>query len=383
MFKYRSIKIRCYPTSSQKDKINLNINLCRQIHNLILTHEYSLYDKYLKTKDKYSSSLEFFRKNKRKKISILKLEDPRYKFADSIALEYEEKNIFMAFKNYFNTSAKCPKFKHWKFAKSYTTRNKNNNLRIQGNYIRLPKIGFIKIKNYHKKYLTMEICIAKVINEKNGKYDIHLTLREKIQNAKPFCFNTSSKVVGLDFKIGNIFMSSDNFVPTYSLPYHNNFERLSKLEKVLKHKNKFSKNYKKIMIKIRNIHKKIVNIRRDLQHKLSSMLCSEYDFAIIESLNLQDISQKLLNGSNTYDTSYGTFTDMLKYKFVNKVISINKWFPSSKLCCYCKHKKHNLTLDDRTYICDNCGLIIDRDLNAAINIKNEGIRILKNQFNTQ
>ena len=379
MYTYRTIIFRCYPTKKQKEDFNLNFDLCRSMYNLILEHEYKLYNNYLKNKNNYTCSNDYFNSNKRKSIAVLKKEDPNYALADSIALEYEEKNVFMAFKKYFTTYAKLPKFKNYKDSNSYTTRNKKDNIRIENNCIRLPKIGFVKIKNHYDKYIHMHICTAKIIDQKNGKYFIHLTFREETKKQTIFSKPTTFNTIGLDFKIGSVFMSSDNFIPEYDSPYHKNFKRLRMLEKILKRKRKNSNSYKTVLKKIRNTHKKIVNIRRDFLHKLSSKLCKEYNYVIIESLNLKDIAKKLLNGTNTYDTSYGTFTDMLKYKVKDKVIAINKWYPSTKTCSNCNHKKSHMKLSQRTYTCNYCGLVIDRDLNAAINIKTEGLRVLNTQ----
>ena len=132
------------------------------------------------------------------------------------------------------------------------------------------------------------------------------------------------------------------------------------------------------------MHRKIFNIRQDFLHKLSTKLVKQYDLICCETLSLVEISKKLWTGINVYDTSYNNFTQKLIYKsnmFGKNIIFIDKWFPSSKLCNNCNNRKKKLKLSQKVYKCNNCGIEIDRDLNAAINIKNEGLRIYKQSLN--
>ena len=376
---FRTIIVRLYPTTFQKNLIDLTFDLCRRMYNKLLLKQNDIYYNYLKEKDTIKNVDIFFKNNKRCTVRSIKqanLKDGYYK-VDSLALENEEKNLFNAFTMFFKNHAKYPKLKSFKDSNSYITRCVNDNIIIKENSIRLPKLGLIHAKGFNKKYSTCKIATVKVYEYKNGKYYAHITVKYEVCEKTITDVNTQN-IVGLDFKIGNIFIASDNSTPNYSSSYYQHLNHLRKLEKALKFKSFGSISRKNHIIKIINIHKKIKNTRRDLLHKISNYLCNKYSSVIIESLNLKDISQKLRNGTNTYDTSYGNFTKMLSYKVKEYLIKIDKWFASSKLCSNCNRKKHNLTLNDRIYICDNCGLIIDRDLNAAINIKNEGLRMLKN-----
>lgn len=389
MFNYRTTKFKIYPTQKQKDFIDTNVVLCRKMFNMLLRKHYKLYDEYSKFRERENLSKEvaqklFFASHKRPNVATLKKKDDKFTQADSLALEYEQLNVKMAFKNYFNTECKTPKFKKGKDTDSYTTRNVNDNIRINDEYIRLPKIGRIKAKGIYEDYCNMHICLAKVISEKNGKYYIHITFREETVEATsdPLINNDYSNVVGLDFKVGSIFTSSDNFTPQYISTYFKYLNRLKKMQGILKGREYLSKSWYHLVNKIRNLHKKIANYRKDFQHKLSSYLCNHYDYIVIESLKLKDIAKKLKNGTNTYDTSYGLFTEKLTYKAKGKVIKVNKWFPSSKKCSNCGKKKRRLKLSQRIYRCNKCGHVMDRDLNAAINIKSEGIRIIKKGMQT-
>ena len=149
------------------------------MHNLILTHEYKNYNKYLKIKNDNISSKIFFKCNKRPSVTLLKKSNPNFKLVDSLALQYEEKNIFNAFNRYFHTSAKKPEFKKCYDINSYTTRIVNNNIQFNTKYIKLPKLGKIRIRGITEKYLNLNICIVKITKNKKGKYYATLTLKQE------------------------------------------------------------------------------------------------------------------------------------------------------------------------------------------------------------
>lgn len=140
-----------------------------------------------------------------------------------------------------------------------------------------------------------------------------------------------------------------------------------------------SNNYIKQLRKINKIHKHISNQRLDNLHKISTEIANQYDIVCVETLDMKAISNKGFgNGKATLDNGYGMFLNMLEYKLADRgkyFVKVDKWYPSSQICSCCGTRQR-LSLVDRIYKCD-CGLIINRDHNAAINIKNEGLRILK------
>ena len=139
-----------------------------------------------------------------------------------------------------------------------------------------------------------------------------------------------------------------------------------------------SNNYQKQRIKINKIQEHISNQRKDWLHKLSTELANEYDYVCIEDINMQDIAQSLKLGKSTYDNGFGMFRVLLNYKLIDRekqLIKIDKWFPSSKTCRFCGYINKNLKLSDRIWVCD-CGAVINRDENAAINILNVGLSMV-------
>ena len=161
--------------------------------------------------------------------------------------------------------------------------------------------------------------------------------------------------------------------------YRNAEKKLAREQRRLSHMVKDSSNYQKQKLKIARLHSKIKNQRNDFLHQLSIRLARTYDVISIEDLNLSGMKKSLRLGKSVSDNGWGNFTAMLERKCRNNgalVIRVSKWFPSSKTCSCCGYIHHELELSDRTYVCPNCGAIIDRDINASINIDEEGLRLL-------
>ena len=139
-----------------------------------------------------------------------------------------------------------------------------------------------------------------------------------------------------------------------------------------------SKNYLKQKKKVAKAYRKVARQRKDNLHKLSTEIANQYDLVCVESLSMQAIGNKGFHlGKATYDNGYGMFLNMLEYKLEDRgkyFVKVDKWYASSQICSNCG-RKHKMPLDVRRYQCE-CGLNIDRDLNAAINIKREGLRVL-------
>ena len=381
MQKIFSFKYRIYPNNVQKNKIDNNISCARFIYNQLLSsriYKYGKYLQYIKRCKKIGlkeNPKHFYSFCKLSSVTEIKNNYEFLKEADSLALCAEYNNVKNAFQNFFLGIRKFPKYKTRKDKNSYITTCVNNNIRIENAKIRLPKIGFVKIRLHRELPEIYEIKRVIVSNDKCDRYYVNIIIEIEITKAE----SDLKKVVGLDFKIGDVFVSSDNEIPQYIMPYRKAIDRLKKLQKIMKRKRRFSKNWYKILRKIQNIHKKISNKRKYFLHKLSTYLCKKYDVICIESLSMVDVAKKLGSGNNTYDTSYYRFCKMLQYKLENlekMLVKVDKWFPSSKMCSCCGSVKEVLNLDERVYNCEYCGFEINRDLNAAINIKNEGLRIL-------
>ena len=173
-------------------------------------------------------------------------------------------------------------------------------------------------------------------------------------------------------------------MPTY---YQGSLTKLAKEQRKLSHMKKDSTHYQKQLMRIKNLHEHIANQRKDFLHKVSRKLANTYDYVFVEKLDLQEMSErsdKLKLGISVFDLGYGTFLNYLKYKLEwlnKKLVKVDRYFPSSQLCSACNYRKSSLTLNQRSWTCPECKTKHDRDLNAAINIKKEGIRMVLNPSN--
>ena len=180
--------------------------------------------------------------------------------------------------------------------------------------------------------------------------------------------------------MSELFVSSENQRADYPRYFKMLEKKLQKLQKSLSRKVKFSKNWYRQKAKISKLHEYIKNCRRDFLHKLSKKLSKEHNAVIVEDLNMKGMSQALNFGKSVGDNGWGMFLRMLEYKLMflgKQFLKIDKWFPSSKTCSKCGNIKEELKLSERSYKCECCGIEIDRDYNAALNIRGVGKEMLK------
>ena len=176
-----------------------------------------------------------------------------------------------------------------------------------------------------------------------------------------------------------LFVSSDGTSAEYPRYYRNSLEKLQQEQRKLSLCKKGGKNRDKQRLRVAKIHEKVSNQRNDFLHKLSYRIANDVDAVCIEDLNMKGMSKALNFGKSVMDNGFGMFTYLLEYKLQERgkyLVKIDKWFPSSKKCSNCGNIKETLTLSERTYHCDDCGITLDRDYNASINIKNKGKRLL-------
>ena len=183
---------------------------------------------------------------------------------------------------------------------------------------------------------------------------------------------------GLDYKSDGLYADSEGKICGSPKYYRKSQKKLARLQRQLSRKQKDSHNRDKAKAKVAKLQKHTSNQRLDFLHKKSTEIANRYDVICVENLDMKAMSNKGFgNGKATLDNGYGMFLKMLEYKLADRgkyFVKVDKWFPSSQICSCCGAKKQ-LTLQDRAYKCD-CGLEIDRDYNASLNIKKEGLRLL-------
>ena len=378
----KAIKYRVYPTTEQSIMFAKTFGCCRKVYNLMLFDKIEGY----KATGKFPIVTP----------AQYKKDYPYLKEVDSLALANKQLDLQAAFRNTFSKSRKknngFPKFKSAKHShKSYTTNNQKGTVAIIDNkYVRLPKIGNVKAVIHRIPDNGWIIKSATVSQESDGKY--YISILFEFDNAVNAYVADQSNAVGLDYASDGLYMDSNGNKGTKHKYYRENHDKLAKAQRRLsrmqgskKHEIK-SNNFIKQLRKVNKIHRHIANQRLDNLHKISTEIANQYDVVCVESLNMRSMANKGFgNGKATLDNGYGMFLSMLEYKLADRnkyLVRIDKFFPSSQVCHCCGTLHPEMKdLRIRTMKCD-CGLVVDRDHNAAINILNEGLRILNSSCKT-
>ena len=290
-----------------------------------------------------ADKMEHYKKEKkmlRNTPASYKKEYPWLKEVDSLALANVQMHLESAFHKFFREpSAGFPRFKSKKSSrKSYTTNVVNGNIFLEGKY-----------------FASLLFCCENQTAEKRP----------------------AEKFIGIDFAMQGMCVFSTGKRAEYPMFYRNTEKKLAREQRKLSRCQKGSQNYKKQKKRVALCHEKIRNQRKDFQHKLSASLAESFDAVCVEDLNLKGMAGGLHLGKGVHDNGYGLFLSMLEYKLEERgkyLIKVDRYFASSKICSVCGKKKEELSLSDRIYYCE-CGNRMDRDVNAAVNIMNEGKRI--------
>ncbi len=362
----KAFKFRLLPNKKQEVLLAKTFGCVRFVYNKMLAECKETYNKFKDDKEKL---------NEQKFPTPAKYKDefPFLKEVDSLALANAQINLLKAYKNFFEGNAEFPKFKNRKSKQSYTTNRVNGNIKLQGGHIKLPKLKLVKIKQHREipeKYKLKSCTISKT---KSEKYYVSV-LTEYEKDIQP---KIIKHVVGLDFAMSELYVSSENEKANYPRYYHIMSEKLANAQRILSKRKRGSARWNKQRRVVAKLHEKVANQRMNFLHHKSKELVSTFDAVIIEDLNMKGMSQALHFGKSVHDNGWGMFTTFLGYKLKEQgkqLVKIDRWFPSTKKCSCCGAEK-SMTLSERTYQC-SCGYVADRDYNSAINIKNEGLRLL-------
>ncbi|WP_149094546.1 RNA-guided endonuclease TnpB family protein [Paenibacillus terrae] len=369
MAKYnKAYKFRLYPTEEQAHLMRKTFGCVRFVYNKMLAERKEVYEQFKDDK-------EALKKRKFPTPAKYKDEFVWLKEVDSLALANAQLNLQTAYRNFYSGTTNFPAFKSKKARKSYTTHVVNGNIMLMNGYIKLPKLKRVKVKQHREipAEHIMKSCTVSMTS--TGKYYVSILTdyeRERIQKQV-------ETVVGLDFTMAELYVGSEDEKANYPRFYRQMLDRLVKAQRTLSRRVKGSSRWNKQRMVVAKIHEKITNQRKDFLHKESHKLAKRYDGVVIEDLNMKGMSQALNFGKSVADNAWGMFTTFLQYKLEEqgkKLIKIDKWFPSSKTCSCCGKVKESLSLSERIFHCE-CGFVSDRDGNASINIRNEGLRLLE------
>ena len=308
-----------------------------------------------------------------------KQEYPWLKEVDSMALCNAQTQLQTAYRNFFrDKSIGFPSFRSKKAQKNtYTTNCINGNIAILGGYLKLPKSGLVKVKYHRQIPARHKIKSVTVSMESEGKY--YASILTEYEADIPVLALDTNKALGLDYSSTHFYVDSEGHAADMPHYYREAETKLAREQRKLSKMLKGSANYQKQKKVIAKIHTKIRNQRKDWQHKESRNIADNWDIVSVEDINLKDMSQRLHLAKATNDNGFGQFRTFLAYKLAEqgkKLITIDKWYPSSKQCSSCGFINTALPLKDRHWICPSCGAKHSRDINAAINIRNASLAIV-------
>lgn len=380
---YKRIKQKIYPNQAQKGLINQTFGCCRKVWNLMLSD--------------YNDTGVF------NEVSSYKKEYSYLKDVDSLALVNEKMNLQKAISQAKVGEKGKPHFKQ-KFKKqSYTTNMVNDNIKLLNNKIKLPKIKKpikVKTKRFEKISKVGKLKAATVLKDKTNNYyvsllyELELDIKSQDEILDSVNLNNS---IGLDLGLLDFLVDSvNNHIKPLKKELKPLYDQLIREQRKLSNKIKANikdiKNnrpiYKKPLSECKNIikqkaviakiYKKIHNKIKDFADKLSFYYVTNFDIIAIEDLKISNMLKNHKLARSIQQQAWGMFVGMLEYKtyWNNKVlVKVGTYYPSTKTCSNCGNVQ-DMSLSDRTYECNFCNTVIDRDYNAAINIKNEGLRLL-------
>ena len=370
----KSIKIRIYPDSVQKQFIYKQLGCCRFIYNKLLDYKMT---QYKKNKQNISWS------QLGKYLTNLKKQD-EYSFLNdvyNICLQQSIIDLIKAYDNFFKLYNGYPKFKSKKDTKQscrFLNNIFNGKRKINGNRITLIKqLKNILFKCSKKDEIYLnhnqnKIHSITLIKTSTNKYYLSICINYDIIYKQKL-----DSVIGLDLGIKDFIVDSNGNRYENKHFYRNQENKLKKLNKQLSKKQKGSNNRNKARIKLAKVYEKIKNQRLNYLHQISSKLVSENQVICIEDLNVKGMMSNHKLAKYIQELSLFEFRRQLEYKcrlYGRQLVIINRFYSSSKICHNCRHIYKDLKLNEREWICPHCKSKIDRDYNASLNILDEGLK---------
>jgi putative transposase len=355
---YKAHIIKLYPTKSQEILFKKSCGVARYSYNWALSTWEEMYEN---GGNPSAYTLIKIQNN------LKKTEWPFFTEVGKSAPQYAIHNLQKAYKRFFNKTSKYPKFKK-KGQKDSFVAVENNIVFKQENYkIHIPRIGKVKCaENLRFKGKVNKVTIKRVANLWFAVISIDVQEETSL-------VSENQTTIGVDLGIKTMLVLSNGKTFENPKALKSNLKKLKQYQRSLSRKQKGSNNRRKQQVKVARLYYKISCIRNNAIHNATTYIVKNFDKIIIEDLNVSGMNKNKNLSKSLIDVSFGEIRRQLEYKsqwLGKELIIADRFFPSSKLCSSCGNKKKTLKLSERTYICENCGLVIDRDLNAAINLAN-------------
>jgi putative transposase len=367
----KAVKIRLYPTDEQVVFINKQLGCCRVVYNECLAYRKESYEKEHKSISPSDAI---------KHIVDLKQEKEWLKEVHSKVLQQSVRDMNRAYDNFFRLYKGYPKFKAKKDNNQSCRFPKDAFIGIRGNRIDLIRA----LRDVHFKCSVKD---EKYLNKNQDKIS-SLTLR-KMPSGKIYLSVLIDKPnelrqqqpnrVGIDLGVKDFIATSEGEIFENLHFKKSQTDKIKRLQKQLSRKQKESKNHNKLRIKLARLYEKITNKKQYYLHQITNTLINENQVICMEDLNVKGMLRNHKLAESIQEMNFGEFRRMLEYKakwYGRKIVFVDRFYPSSKTCNYCGYIKKDLKLSDRQWRCTVCGEVLDRDYNAALNILDEGLRII-------
>lgn len=364
----RARKSRIYPTPGQAHQIDVTLGCCRYVYNHMLERSSKAYARRKQGMSYYDMQ---------NLLPVMKTYLPWLKDADSQALKYACRQASDALRLFITKKARHPRFKRKRSTcQSYTTTNATS-IRVSDGLVRLPILGEVLCVDDR----SVEGRVLKAtVSRRNGRYYVSV-LHEYDKEVDS---TTVRSAIGLDYKSDGLYMDSEGNVADMPKWFRMSQQKLGHLQKALskrlgsKKGERPSNRFRALKSRIGRLQTHIADQRTDFLHKTSTAIAKRWDAVCVEDLDMRAISQSLKLGKATMDNGFGEFRRMLEYKLAERgkaFVKVGRFYPSTKTCSVCGNVQP-MPLGVRVYTCPGCGNVMDRDYNAALNIKAEGLRLI-------
>ncbi|MEB3180656.1 MAG: RNA-guided endonuclease TnpB family protein [Nostocaceae cyanobacterium] len=350
-----SIKTKLKLTAEQKTMMSKHAGIARFTYNWGLATWQNLYNDGFKP-NKFLLK-KFFNNHVKPEFEFLKEKGICQKIT-----QYAFAQLGTAYDRFFKGQGGYPKFKKKGLNDSFTIDASGKPIPVGGVRVKLPTIGWVKTYEGLPHTTTTKLTISRIADD---WYIAFAYSVETEPNSK------SVDIVGVDLGIKELATLSTGVAFPNPKAYRKNIQKLKRLSKALARKSKGSSNRHKSKIKLAKHHNRVSNIRKDSLHKITNYLCKNHAVIVVEDLNVSGLMQNHKLAQSIADCGFYEFKRQLEYKckkYGSKLVLADRWYPSSKTCSNCGCKKQSLLLSERVYSCEHCGHVIDRDLNAAINL---------------